>query len=155
MATARTTTPPTRPAPGLPARLRLVITRLARRLRQQGETAASPTQLSALATIERDGPLTLGELAAVERVQPPTITAAVGRLEQRGLVRRSTDAVDRRVARVEITGQGRRLLEQSRSRKTAYLERRLADLSSDDRATLERAAEILERLLEDAGERKQ
>jgi DNA-binding MarR family transcriptional regulator len=125
-----------------------VVTRLARRLRQQGETAASPTQLAALATIERDGPLTLGELAAVERVQPPTITAAVGRLEQRGLVQRRTDTSDRRVARVEITPLGRQLLEQSRSRKTAYLERKLTALSTDERDTLERAAAILERILE-------
>jgi DNA-binding MarR family transcriptional regulator len=158
MAAARTSTPPPRPrvpAAGLPARLRLVITRLARRLRQQGETAASPTQLSALATIERDGPLTLGALAAVERVQPPTITAAVGRLEQRGLVRRRPDPGDRRVARVEITPPGRKLLEQSRSRKTAYLEDKLAALSSDERETLERAAPILERLLEqDVDERR-
>jgi DNA-binding MarR family transcriptional regulator len=135
------------PTPALPARLRLVVTRLARRLRQQGETAASPTQLAALATVERHGSITLGELAAVERVQPPTITAAIGRLEQRGLVRRRTDPDDRRVARVEITREGRRLLERSRSRKTAYLERRLAALSADERVTLERAAEILERLL--------
>jgi DNA-binding MarR family transcriptional regulator len=136
------------PAGGLPARLRLVVTRLARRLRQQGDTEASPTQLSALATIERDGPVTLGELAAMERVQPPTITAAVGRLERRGLVRRDVDPGDRRVARVEVTSQGRQLLEQSRSRKTAYLERTLAGLHPDERETLERAAAILERLLE-------
>jgi DNA-binding MarR family transcriptional regulator len=136
-------------APALPARLRLVVTRLARRLRQQGETAASPTQLAALATIERDGPLTLGELAAVERVQPPTITAAVGRLEERGLVDRRTDLNDRRVARVEITAHGRRLLEQSRSRKTAYLERRLAALRPAERATLERAAAILEHVIDE------
>lgn len=151
MPSTRSSTPPTRagvPAPGLPARLRLVVTRLARRLRQQGDTAASPTQLSALATIERDGPVTLGELAAVEGVQPPTITAAVGRLEERGLVQRNPDAADRRVARVEVTTKGRRLLDQSRSRKTAYLERTLAALDTDERETLERAATILERLLE-------
>jgi DNA-binding MarR family transcriptional regulator len=136
------------PASGLPSRLRLVVTRLARRLRQQGETAASPTQLAVLATVERDGPLTLGDLAAVERVQPPTITAAVGRLQDRGLVRRRTDPVDRRIALVEVTAQGRRLLDESRSRKTAYLERRLAALSADERDTLERAAVILERILE-------
>ncbi|HYU39756.1 MAG TPA: MarR family transcriptional regulator [Acidimicrobiia bacterium] len=156
MARTRTGTPGkqhTVPKPALPARLRLAITRLARRLRQQGETTASPTQLAVLATVERDGPITLGTLAAVERVQPPTITAAVGRLEQRGLVQRLTDPDDRRVARVEITPEGRRLLEQSRSRKTAYLERRLATLTADERITLERAAGILERLLEeDAGD---
>jgi DNA-binding MarR family transcriptional regulator len=151
MPPTRTTTPARRaevPAPGLPVRLRLAITRLARRLRQQGETAASPTQLAVLATVERDGPLTLGELAAVERVQPPTITAAVGRLEDRGLVRRRTDAIDRRVARVEVTAQGRLLLDESRSRKTAYLESRLEALDADERDTLERAAVILERILE-------
>jgi DNA-binding MarR family transcriptional regulator len=138
-------------APVLPSRLRLVVTRLARRLRQQGETSASPTQLAALATIERDGPLTLGELAAVERVRPPTITAAVGRLEEQGLVHRRADKRDRRVARVEITPHGRRLLEQSRSRKTAYLERRLAALDPDERATLERAATVLERIVDEDG----
>jgi DNA-binding MarR family transcriptional regulator len=154
MTRTRTTTPASQrpvPTPALPARLRLAVTRLARRLRQQGETSASPTQLAVLATVERDGPITLGALAAVERVQPPTITAAVGRLEQRGLVRRLTDPDDRRVARVEITPEGRRLLQQSRSRKTAYLERRLETLTPDDRATLERAADILERLIEDDG----
>jgi DNA-binding MarR family transcriptional regulator len=136
-------------APALPSRLRLVVTRLARRLRQQTEAPASPTQLAVLATIERDGPLTLGELAAIERVRPPTITAAVGRLEEQGLARRRTDPRDRRVARVEIRPDGRRLLEQSRSRKTAYLERRLAALDPDERATLERAAVILERILDE------
>jgi len=126
----------------------MVVTRLARRLRQQGESAASPTQLAALATIERDGPLTLGTLAVIERVRPPTITAAVGRLEEQGLVRRRADARDRRVARVEISSRGRRLLAESRSRKTAYLEQQLAALSADERATLARAATILERVLE-------
>jgi DNA-binding MarR family transcriptional regulator len=138
-------------APALPARMRLIITRLARRLRQHAETAASPTQLAALGTIERDGPITLGELAAVERVQPPTITAAVGRLEEQQLVRRRTDSRDRRVARVEITAHGRRLLAESRSRKTAYLAQQLAALDPDERATLERAATILERVLEEGG----
>ena len=146
MTRSLTTTEPA--APALPSRLRMVVTRLARRLRQQGESAASPTQLAALATIERDGPLTLGALAATERVRPPTITAAVGRLEEQGLVHRRTDLRDRRVARVEITPPGRRLLAQSRSRKTAYLERQLDTLTADERDTLERAAAILERVLE-------
>ena len=145
----RTAPAPRSSAPALPSRLRMVVTRLARRLRQQGESAASPTQLAALATIERDGPLTLGALAAIERVRPPTITAAVGRLEEHGLVRRRTDPRDRRVAHVEITAPGRRLLAESRSRKTAYLERRLAALSAGERQKLEQAAEILERVLQE------
>jgi DNA-binding MarR family transcriptional regulator len=137
------------PPVALPARLRLVVTRLARRLRQQSETSVSPTQIAALATIERRGPLTLGELAEVEAVQPPTITAAVDRLENEGFVQRRRDPVDRRVTHVQVTAAGRRLLEESRSRKTAYLERRLESLTVRERATLERAAAILERVLDD------
>jgi DNA-binding MarR family transcriptional regulator len=137
------------PPVALPARLRLVVTRLARRLRQQSETSVSPTQIAALATIERRGPLTLGELAEVEAVQPPTITAAVDRLENEGFVQRRRDPVDRRVTHVQVTAAGRRLLEESRSRKTAYLERRLETLTVRERATLERAAAILERVLDD------
>lgn len=130
-------------------RLRLAVTRLARRLRQQGDPDdASPTQLSALATIERRGPMTLGELATAERVQPPTITAAIDRLEGQGLVRRRTDEQDRRVVRVEVTGVGRKLLARNRSRKTAYLAKRLRALTPDDAATLHKATVILDRLLE-------
>src|SRR6266545_777708 len=135
--------------PNLPDRLRLVVTRLARRLRQQSDAAISPTQAAALATIERRGPLALGELAETERVQPPTITAAVDRLETQGLVARRRDPDDRRVARVEVTRAGRKLLEQTRARTSAYLERRIDELSARDRATLERAADILERVLEE------
>ena len=133
----------------LAPRLRLAITRLARRLRQQADLpGVSPTQISALSTIERDGPLTLGELAGLERVQPPTITSAVARMEEQGLVLRRVDECDRRIHRVEITTAGRKLLDKSRSRKNAYLERRLHALSDDERATIERAAVLLEAILE-------
>src|SRR5574341_2207842 len=86
--------------------LRLAVTRLARRLRQQTDVDASPTQVAVLSTIERRGPISLGDLAARERVRPPTVTAAVGRLEERGLVVRHPDPDDRRVVRVEITAAG-------------------------------------------------
>ena len=132
----------------LAERLRLVITRLARRLRQQGDADASPTQLAVLATIERRGPLTLGELATAERVQPPTVTAAIARLENQGLVRRRTDDADRRVVRVAVTGAGRRLLTRHRSRKTAYLAQRLDSLTPAELATLADAATILDGMLE-------
>ena len=135
------------PAGDLAERLRLVITRLARRLRQEGDTDASPTQLSALATIERRGPITLGELATAERIQPPTVTAAIDRLETQGLVRRQVDDVDRRVTRVAVTADGRKLLARQRSRKTAYLARRLRALTPDEHATLDAAAAILDRVL--------
>ena len=140
----------TRPDAELAPRLRLAITRLARRLRQQADLpGVSPTQVSALSTIERDGPLTLGELAGLERVQPPTITSAVARMEEQGLVLRQVDESDRRIHRVEITTAGRKLLDKSRSRKNAYLERRLHALSDDERATIERAAALLEAILEE------
>ncbi len=134
----------------LASRLRLAVTRLARQLRTHSDVGASPTQISALATIERRGPLTLGELAVSEGVQPPTITAAVGRLEQQGLVARQPDPDDGRVARVVISAEGRRLLARNRSRKTAFLAQRLAALDDDERARLTAAVEVLERVLEPA-----
>jgi DNA-binding MarR family transcriptional regulator len=133
----------------LAERLRLAVTRLARQLRRHSEIGgASPTQLSALASIDRHGPLTLGELAAHEGVQPPTITAAVGRLEQQGLVERRADPDDRRIVRVVVTKDGRRLLSRNRSRKTAFLVQRLQELDDGDRARLAAAVDVLERVLE-------
>lgn len=132
----------------LAARLRLVVTRLSRQLRQRAEIGISPTQMSALAAIERHGSMTLGELAAHERVQPPSITAVVTRLEDQGLVERRPDPGDRRVARVEVTREGHKLVARSRSRKDAELDRRLGALTDDERATLADATAILERLVE-------
>ena len=140
--------PTTAAPPDLADHLRLVVTRLARRLRQQSGADTSPTQLAVLATIDRLGPITLGELAASERVQPPTITAAVGRLVQQDFVQRRVDATDRRVWRVEITRTGAKFLARQRSRKTAYLAQRLDTLEPAERATLTEAAAILERVLE-------
>jgi DNA-binding MarR family transcriptional regulator len=137
------------PAADLADGLRLAVTRLARRLRQQADVDASPTQVAALSTIEREGPLTLGALAAHEHVRPPTVTAAVTRLEERGLVQRRPDPDDRRVAHVEITAAGRKLLARNRSRKTAFLSRRLAALDDHDRATLAAAVAVLGRVLDD------
>src|SRR3989442_15724376 len=98
-------------------RLRLVLTRLGRRLRQQSAGDVTATMLSALSSIDRLGPLTLGELAAAERVQPPTVTRVVGRLEEQGLVEREADPADRRVARVRSSAEGRRFLARNRNRK--------------------------------------
>jgi DNA-binding MarR family transcriptional regulator len=132
----------------LAARLRLAVTRLARRLRQQAAGEATPSQLSALASVDRLGPITLGELAAVERVRPPSMTRIVSGLEEAGFVSRQVDPKDRRIARVEATVAGQRFLERSRSRKNAYLAARVRTLDPDDRAVLARAATLLERLLE-------
>ena len=132
----------------LASRLRLAVMRLARRLRQQADCDVTPSQISALSSVDRLGPLTLGELSAVERVQPPTMTRIVSGLEEQGLATREVDANDRRVARVHISVAGRRLLEQSRTRKNAFLASRIRTLPTDDRHVLARAAELLERLLE-------
>ena len=137
----------------LASSLRLSVTRLARRLRQQAsaEAEVSPSQLATLSSVERLGPVTLGDLAAVERVQPPTMTRIVAGLEEAGLVSRHVDEKDRRIARVQTTVAGRKFLERSRSRKDLYLSSRIRTLDADDRAVLARAAVILENLLEGEG----
>jgi DNA-binding MarR family transcriptional regulator len=132
----------------LAARLRLAVTRLARRLRQQAEGEVTPSQLSALSSVGRLGPLTLGELAGVERVQPPSMTRIVAGLEEAGLVARTVDERDRRIARVQTTVAGQRFLERSRGRKNAYLAARIRTMNTEDRAVLARAAALLEHLLE-------
>jgi DNA-binding MarR family transcriptional regulator len=90
--------------------------------------------------------VTLGDLAVAERVQPPTLTRIASRLEEEGLVVRRTDTNDRRVTIVQLSRDGRRLLERTRTRRTAYLTQRLRGLEPEDLAILERAAPILERL---------
>jgi DNA-binding MarR family transcriptional regulator len=133
----------------LPSHLRLVVTRLARRLRQESAGGLTPSQTSALATISRHDGVTPSELADLERVRRPTVTRVIDSLEEAGLVTRTADQADRRVCRVAATAAGTALLEELRSRKTAYLARRLATLSPDELQTLARAAVLLERLLED------
>ena len=135
----------------LAPRLRLAVMRLARRLRQQAEHDVTPSMLSALSTIERLGPLTLGRLAEIERVQPPTITKILGRLEDDGLVVRTTDEADHRVARVRLSRKGKALVQNARSRKDALLADRLRRLSGDDLAGVERAVDVIERILQEDG----
>jgi DNA-binding MarR family transcriptional regulator len=135
----------------LAVRLRLVIARTARRLRQQAGEELSPSQAAARATIDRHGPLTPSELAVRERIQRPTATRLIARLEQTGFVDRTRDPDDRRSSVVALTPAGRELLARVRTRKDAYLSRRLRDLDADERATLDRAAAILERVLEGDG----
>ena len=130
------------------SRLRMVVARLSRRLRQEANEGATPSQLAALATVERHGPITLGYLAGHERVRPPTMTRIVAGLEEARLVRRETDPSDRRVARVTITSEGTRLLARSRTRKDAFLASLLEHLDPEELAAVERAVPILERLVE-------
>jgi DNA-binding MarR family transcriptional regulator len=138
-------------SPDLAIRLRLTIARTARRLRQEAGSELSPSLGSALASIDRYGPITPSELAARERVRRPTITRVLGRLEDAGLVERAADPADRRSSLVRPTPSGRALLEEQHTRKDAFLAARLASLGPEDRATLDRATGILERLLEADG----
>jgi DNA-binding MarR family transcriptional regulator len=134
----------------LAARLRLAVMRLSRRLRQQVADGVTSSQVSALATVERLGTPTLGELAASEKVRPPSMTRIVVGLEEAGLVSRRVDDDDRRVARVMLTGEGRRVLQRSRSLRTAFLARRLRRLSTTEREALGEVVRLLERLVEEA-----
>jgi DNA-binding MarR family transcriptional regulator len=128
-------------------RLRLSATRLARILRRQADTGLSPSQLSALATVEHHGPVTLGTLAEHENVAPPSITKLVNKLEGRGLVKRQPDPVDGRVARVSLTEQGVALLAESRQRKNEWLAARLRQLDPDQRTRLADALDVLDAII--------
>ncbi len=132
------------------ARLRLSATRLARQLRQESDAALTPSQLSALACIERHGPLTLGALADLERVAPPSITKVVTKLEAAGLVARRLDDHDRRVAWASLTHAGSSRLAKIRQRKNAFLASRLGNLTEDQRSRLADALDVLDALTADS-----
>jgi DNA-binding MarR family transcriptional regulator len=139
-------------APDLAHRLRPVIARLGRRLRQEAGGQLSPSQSAALTTVSCHGPLTPSELAARERIQRPTATRVLARLEEAGLLERAEDPTDRRSSLVTATDAGRALLAAQRERKDAFLARRLDRLDPSELAVLDRAATILERVLEEAAE---
>jgi len=132
----------------LAAHLRLAVARTARRLRQEAEGGLSPTLTAALATVDRHGPLTPSELADRERIRRPTATRLIAKLEDEGLVGRTADPVDGRSFLIAMTPEGTALLREIRTRKDAFLASRLRRLSPEDRATLRRAAELLEEVLE-------
>ena len=131
----------------LASHLRIAVMRLSRRLRQQ-RTSDSQTasQLSALATLDRSGPLTLGELAAAERVQPPSMTRIAASLEAEALVSRTPHPSDGRQVLLAVTPHGTQLLNADRKRRDAWLAQRLRDLDPADLAALRAAAGVLERL---------
>jgi DNA-binding MarR family transcriptional regulator len=134
--------------PALAARLRLAVTRLARRLRKEAEPGITPTMLAALSSIGSAERLTMSDLCSVEQVQPPTMTRVVAAMVEAGLVVRDPDPDDGRVTWVRLTPEGKRLLERSRRRKEEFLGRGLRSLEPRELAVLEEAAGILERLTE-------
>jgi DNA-binding MarR family transcriptional regulator len=130
-------------------RLRIAVNRLQRRLRQQSLGGLSPAQASALGSVHRHGSPTLGELAALEQVQPPTMTRIVANLADAGMVTREADANDRRSARVRLTPAGERALERMRTLKHAFLLRRLGDLDPEEQRRAADLVLLLEHLLEE------
>jgi DNA-binding MarR family transcriptional regulator len=131
------------------ADLRLAIGRLARRIRQTETGGLTPSQLSALATLDDIGPARLSDVAAAEAIAPPTATKIIATLESAGLVTRSPDPDDRRSTRIAITASGRAALRRIRSQRTAFLQRRLAALDDDSRQRLLAAIPVLVALADD------
>jgi DNA-binding MarR family transcriptional regulator len=131
----------------LSSQLRVPVMRLARRLRnQRSEVDLSLTQLAALGTLSRHGALTPGELAAHERVRPPSMTRIVAGLEERGLVQRTPHPSDGRQVLVTLTSEAKALIREDRRRRDAWLAQQLAQLSPAERDVLLAAAPLLEQL---------
>ncbi|WP_393916435.1 MarR family winged helix-turn-helix transcriptional regulator [Halostreptopolyspora alba] len=131
---------------GLAAVLRVAVGRLARRLRAQRPTSLSLGQSAVLYTLIRQGQLTPGALAEHEKVQPPSMTRIIAGLEERGLIRRTRHPQDRRQQLVDLTQEGRDLVRADQRLREAWLTRQLQDLPAEEKETLRKAAEILERL---------
>jgi DNA-binding MarR family transcriptional regulator len=127
-------------------RLRISVARLARVLRRQNVDSLGATLDAALASLDREGPLSLGELAVIEQIAPPSVTRIATKLEDAGLVVRRFDGHDRRVCRLELTDEGRRHVIDNRSRRHAWLAGQLEELPPEDLAKVESALDVLERL---------
>jgi DNA-binding MarR family transcriptional regulator len=127
--------------------LRIAVMRTARRLRaERSDESLSLGGLAALAVLDREGPLTPTELADHERVQPPSMTRTLASLEAKGLVARAPHPTDGRQVLVSATGAAREMLRADRRRRDEWLAIRLSSLSREERATLEAATEILDRI---------
>ena len=127
--------------------LRLAVMRFSRRLRNQRvDTSVTLTHLAALSTLKRHGPMSPGELAAQERVQPPSMTRVVVALEGMGLVTRTPHPTDRRQVIIDLTPAAEDLLSAEARAREAWLSGRLQQLTAEERAALREAAEIMEKL---------
>ncbi len=133
----------------LAAVLRPSLLRATRLIRnQRADMSVTLTQISAMATLVNHGPMSAGELAACERVQPPSMTKVLAHLEERGLVARGPHPSDRRQAIIAITDAGEALLDSERRSRNAWLVLRLARLTADERALLHKVVPVLDKLAE-------
>ena len=119
---------------------------LVRQLRTNVEPGMTPSLMSALATVSREGPITLGDLAAAEKVTPPMATKLGNRLAERGLVDRIGCDDDRRVVRLHVTSEGRKVLDRAAKRRNAFLAERFAALTDDERKAIADAVAVIERV---------
>src|SRR3954447_12448581 len=132
---------------GLAGALRDAVGRLGRRMRaERAATDLSLGQLAALRTLDIHGPITASELAAHEKVQPPSMTRIIAALEAHGYLSRTPDPLDRRQVVVAASSEGKSLLAEDRRRKDAWLSRRLRALDADELAVLAAALPVLEKL---------
>jgi DNA-binding MarR family transcriptional regulator len=131
----------------LASRVRLAVVRLGRRLRaQRTSSTVTLTQFSAMSTLKKCGPMTPGELAAKEVVQPPSMTRVIAALEETGYVSRRPHPTDGRQSIVELTDDGLAYVLADISAREAWLDKRLAELTEAERRTLAEAAEIIDRM---------
>ena len=138
---------PTPTQTALASTLRLSVMRLARRMRaQRADTMLTLSQLAALATLDRHGALSPGELAAHEKISPPSMTRLLGVLESAGLVVRTAHPTDGRQVSLAVSPEGVALLKEDRRRRDVWLAQRLQDLDTDELEVLQRAAGILDKL---------
>jgi len=138
---------PTRRDSELASSLRLAVMRLARRMRaERADTSLTLSQLAALSTLERHGAMTPRELAAAERVRPPSLTRLASSLEEQGLITRAPHASDGRQVLLSVSAAGVALLREDRRRRDAWLAQQLAGLSDDERVALQQATAVLDRL---------
>ncbi|AQA02306.1 MarR family transcriptional regulator [Mycobacterium sp. MS1601] len=130
--------------------LSLAIVRMARQLRfRRPESPVSMSQLSALATLHKEGAMTPGALAVRERVRPPSMTRVVASLAELGLVARTAHPVDGRQVLVSVSDAGVDLVESERRASQEWLQRKLAELDHDQRVTLKRAADLMSAIVEE------
>jgi DNA-binding MarR family transcriptional regulator len=135
----------------LAARFRQALMPLVRQLRTNVEEGMTPGLMSALATVARQGPIALGDLAAVERISPPMATKTAVALEERGLVERQPCADDQRVVRLALTAEGRALLDRSHARRNTWLAQRIEELPAAEQAALAEAIAVIEHLNREVG----
>lgn len=129
-------------------RLRLAFLRLARRIRTSSVESLTPSQLAVLGTVVRNGRLTVGQIAEIEHVKPPSVSKIVAALEGQGYVERQTDPSDRRCAHIVASDAGTAYVDEVRTAGRTWLATRLDGLTAAERSTLGAALPALERMLE-------